>query len=55
MFGRPATLAHNAAALEPPSWEEDDAEATFLDQAGHAGDLHLQPEPEYEFDRRLNC
>jgi hypothetical protein len=52
--GEPATPPPIAPARGPPSWEEDDSGALFLNEERCTGDLLAQPEPEYEFDQRVN-
>jgi hypothetical protein len=52
-IGESATPPRIAPARGPPSWEEDDSEAIFLDEARFPGDPLAQPEPDYEFDQRM--
>jgi hypothetical protein len=42
-----------APARGPPEWD-DDSEAAILDEERFTSDSYVQPEPEYEFDRRVN-
>jgi DNA-directed RNA polymerase subunit RPC12/RpoP len=52
-IGESAAPPRIAPARGPPSWEEDDSEAIFLDEARFPGDPLAQPEPDYEFDQRM--
>lgn len=52
-IGEPATPPPIAPARGPPSLEEDDSGAIFLDAERFSGDPLAQPEPDYEFDQRL--
>jgi hypothetical protein len=52
-IGEPCTPPRIAPARGPPSWEEDEAEAVFLDEERCLGDPLAEPEPEYEFDQRV--
>jgi hypothetical protein len=42
-----------APARGPPSWDEDEAEAVFLDEEKCRGDPLAQPKPKYEFGQRV--
>ena len=52
-IGEPAIPPPIAPARGPPSWEEEDSGAIFLHEEGFPGDPLAQPEPDYEFDRRV--
>jgi hypothetical protein len=48
--GEPATPPRIAPVRGPPSWEEDDSEASFLHEERVPGDPLALPEPDYGFD-----
>jgi hypothetical protein len=53
-IGEPATPPRIALARGPPLGEEEDSGSVFLDEERFTGDPIAHPEPEYEFDQRLN-
>jgi hypothetical protein len=50
--GEPSTPPTIVSARGPPEWEFDDIDGQ--DQEAFNGDLLAQPEPEYEFDQRVD-
>ena len=53
-IGEPATPPRIAPARGPPSWEEDDSRAIFLDQVKSPRDPLAHPDPDFEFDQRVS-
>jgi len=53
-IGVPATPPRIAPARGPPLWEEEDSGSLRLDEEHSTGDPLAHPEPEYEFDQRVN-
>ena len=54
-IGEPATPPRIAPARGPPEWYEESGDAPAWDDNGPMqGDPLAQPEPEYEFDRRVS-
>jgi len=52
-IGEPATPPRIAPARGPPSWEEEDCGAIFVDDRRFSADPLAQFEPAYEFDQRI--
>ena len=54
-IGEPATPPRIAQARGPPEWYEESGDVPAWDDDGPMqGDPLAQPEPEYEFDRRVS-